>query len=134
MNITEYRALQEALDFYKKNWSDVGLPTGGHIAPVLAAARRDLDRWQECGTCGGTGVLCGHTFAEALDIPEGDEDLCPTCDVCGGSGLLPNQTRMGAVFDAVHWVTWIEEKIDIKDAVTSRIGLAAVRAFDKEPT
>jgi hypothetical protein len=129
MTVEKWRHLREALE-RAEGLLDMLADIGSHaelevVDTVVAAARRDLDRWQECD---GFNCVDGQVGPpECKDAHA--HDPCPDC---GGSGVLPNQARLGAVFDAVHWVTWIEEKIDIKDAVTMRIAEAAVRAFDKE--
>ena len=132
----DYRQLSEALealDTKSNEWW--GTRMDGFTLPIVAAARRFLDRYQICQTCDGGGYL------PIPDEPEFDVDTdCPDCV----GGLVPNQERLEAAAKTIYdyglpTATYkrgrrVEFDLSMTPDLFRQGAAAAVRAFDKEPT
>jgi len=128
MNIVEWRKLGEALE----RDADQSDPFGGNHEVLVAAARRDYDRYQECGECGGGGVR--GTFShvdQGTGEHLGNQDI--PCPSCGGTGLQPNQARLEAGLSEIpiHYDDeWAQDIYSHEERM--EFFAAAIRAFDKE--
>lgn len=115
--IVEWRKLGEALEQNER--------FGGNDQIILAAARRDYDRYQECGnpSCDG-GFFTDRWAASEREWLEGTHER--PCPSCGGSGLKPNQAFQEKVTYALHHAA------AGKPFDPLWVGAELVRAFDKE--